>query len=301
MMARRVLVSGATGLIGRRLVAEWRAAGDTVVALVRRAARGGEEVRWAPGVEALDPAMVSGFDAVVHLAGEPVLGRWTAAKKRRILESRVVGTRVLVEALQRAERPPRVLLCASGINFYGGTREGVVDEGSAAGTGFLAGVCEAWEAAAQRMEGAGTRVVTMRIGVVLAREGGTLAAMLPIFRLGLGGPVGGGRGYVSWISLGDLVRVVERLLEDDGLRGAVNVVSAAPVTGRELAAAIGAALGRPARLPVPAWVVRVGLGEFAEETVLGSVRAMPRKLLEAGFVFRDGTVEEALVACGVGR
>ncbi len=301
MMARRVLVSGATGLIGRRLVAEWRAAGDTVVALVRRAARGSEEVRWAPGVEALDPAVVSGFDAVVHLAGEPVLGRWTVAKKRGILESRVVGTRVLVEALGRAERPPRVLLCASGINFYGGTREGVVDEGSAAGTGFLAGVCEAWEAAAGRLEGAGTRVVTMRIGVVLAGEGGTLAAMLPIFRLGLGGPVGGGRGYVSWISLGDLVRVVERLLEDDGLRGAVNVVSAAPVTGRELAAAIGAALGRPARLPVPAWVVWVGLGEFAEETVLGSVRAMPRKLLEAGFVFREGTVEEALVACGVGR
>ena len=298
-MGRRVLVSGATGLIGRQLVAERRAAGDTVVALVRRAARGGEEIPWAPGVEALDPAAVSGFDAVVHLAGEPVLGRWTAAKRRRILESRVVGTETLVEALTRAERPPKVFLCASGINFYGGTREGVVDERSPAGSGFLAGVCEAWESAAKRMEVAGTRVVTMRIGVVLAREGGTLAAMLPIFRLGLGGPVGGGRGYVSWISLGDLVRVVEVLLEDERLRGPVNVVSAAPVTGRELATAIGAALGRPAGLPVPAWVVRLGLGEFAEETVLGSVRAMPRRLLEAGFVFREATIGEALVACGV--
>lgn len=293
-VARRVLVSGAAGLIGRRLVAERRAAGDTVVALVRRAVTGAEEVRWRPGEEALDPAVVSGFDTVIHLAGEPVLGRWTAAKKRRILESRVVGTRTLVAALRQAERPPGVFLCASGINFYGGTREGVVDENSAAGAGFLAGVCEAWEAAANRLEGSGTRVVTMRIGVVLAREGGTLAAMLPIFRMGLGGPVGGGRGYVSWITLGDVGRVVETLIEDERLRGPVNVVSAAPVTGRELAAAIGAALGRPAGLPVPAWVVRLGLGQFAEETVLGSVRAMPRRLLEAGFVFRDATIEGAV-------
>ena len=293
-VARRVLVSGATGLIGRRLVAARRAAGDKVVALVRRPVAGVDEVRWRPGVEALDPAAVSGFDAVVHLAGEPVLGWWTAAKKQRILESRVDGMRTLVEALGRAERPPRVLLCASGINFYGGTREGVVDERSAAGTGFLAGVCEAWEAEANRLEGTGTRVVTMRIGVVLAREGGTLAAMLPIFRLGLGGPVGGGRGYVSWISLGDLVRVVDFLLATETLRGPVNVVSAAPVTGRELATVIGAALGKPARLPVPAWVVRLGLGEFAKETVLGSVRAMPRRLLEAGFVFRDAAIAETV-------
>ena len=298
--SRRILVSGATGLIGRRLVAERRAAGDRVVALVRRAAAGDAEIRWRPGVEALEPAAVSGFDAVIHLAGEPVLGRWTEAKKRRILDSRVVGTRTLVEALAKAERPPAVFLCASGINFYGGTRAGVVDESSAAGSGFLAGVCQAWEAACDPVR-AVARVVNLRIGVVLAREGGTLAAMLPLFRLGLGGPVGGGQGYVSWITIGDLVRVIGFVMETERMRGAVNAVSAGPVTGRELATALGAALGRPAVMPVPAWVVRMGLGEFGEETVLGSVRAVPRRLVEEGFLFRDRTIAEALVACGVER
>ena len=294
---QRVLVSGASGLVGRRLMAERRAAGDTVVALVRRAANGGGEIRWNPGVDALDPAAVSGFDAVVHLAGEPVLGLWTPAKKRRILKSRVEGTRTLVEALAQTARPPAVFLCASGINFYGGAREGLVDEDSVAGSGFLAGVCEAWEAACDPLR-AVTRVVNLRIGVVLAREGGTLAAMLPIFRLGLGGPVGGGRGYVSWITLTDLVRAVDFLVREE-LHGAVNLVSPEPVTGRELAMAMGAALGRPAVLPVPAWVVRVGLGEFGKETVLGSVRAVPRRLLESGFVFQDAGIAEALVRCGV--
>ena len=295
---RRVLISGATGLIGRRLVAERRAAGDTVVALVRREAASEGEIRWAPGVEALDPAVVSGFDAVVHLAGEPVLGLWTKAKRRRILESRVVGTRTLVEALARAEPPPRVLVCASGINFYGGTRAGVVDESSAAGTGFLAEVCEAWEAACDPLR-AVTRVVSLRIGVVLAREGGTLGAMLPIFRLGLGGSVGPGRGYVSWITLGDLVRAVGFAMETEAMRGPVNAVSPEPVTGRRLTEAVAAAVKRPAVMTVPAWLARLAGGEFAAETMLGSVRATPRRLLESGFVFEDVEIDEALAACGL--
>ncbi len=290
---RRVLISGATGLIGGRLVAERRAAGDTVVALVRREARGDGEIRWRPGVEALDPAVVSGFDAVVHLAGEPVLGLWTAGKKRRILESRVVGTRTLVEALVRAERPPRVFLCASGINFYGGTRAGVVDESAAAGSGFLAGVCEAWEGACDPLR-AVTRVVNLRIGVVLAREGGTLGAMLPLFRLGLGGSVGAGEGYVSWITLGDLVRAIGFAVETDELRGPVNAVAPEPVTGRRLTEAVAAAVRRPAVLTVPAWLARLVLGEFAEETALGSVRATPRRLLESGFQFEDVRIAEAV-------
>ena len=296
---RRVLVSGATGLIGRRLVAKRRAVGDTVVALVRREVRGDDEIRWDPGVEVLDPAAVSGYDAVVHLAGEPVLGLWTKGKKRRILESRVVGTRTLVEALARAERPPQVLVCASGINFYGGTRAGVVDERSAAGTGFLAEVCEAWEAACDPLR-AVTRVVNLRIGVVLAREGGTLEAMLPIFRLGLGGSVGPGEGYVSWISLADLVRAVGFAMETEELRGAVNAVAPEAVTGRGLTEAVAAAVRRPAVLTVPAWLARLVGGQFAEETMLGSVRAVPQRLLESGFVFEDAEIREALAAGGVG-
>ncbi len=300
----RVLVSGTTGLIGRRLVAERRAAGDTVVALVRRAVAGVDEVRWNPGgeggAEALDPAVVSGFDAVIHLAGEPVLGLWTKAKKRRILESRVMGTKLLVEAIGRAERPPAVFLCSSGINFYGGMREGAVDERSAAGSGFLAEVCEAWEAACDPLR-AVARVVNLRIGVVLAREGGTLAAMLPLFRLGLGGSVGPGEGYVSWISIADLVRVIGFSMETDELRGPVDAVAPEPVTGRRLTQALAAAVRRPAVLRVPAWMARAVLGEFGKETVLGSVRAVPRRLLEAGFVFQDATIEATLVGCGVSR
>ncbi len=297
---RRILLSGATGLIGRRFAAERRAAGDRVVALVRRPA-GGDEIRWDPGVgegagegfEALDPALVSGFDAVVHLAGEPVVGRWTAAKKRKILESRVAGTTALARALAAAEQPPGVFLCASGINFYGGTRAGEVDESSTAGSGFLAEVCEAWEAACDPLR-AVTRVVNLRIGVVLAAEGGTLAAMLPLFRLGLGGSVGPGEGIVSWISIGDLVRAMEHVLTAEELRGPVNAVAPEPVTGRRLTKAVAAAVRRPAVLTVPAWLARLVMGGFAEETALGSVRAMPRRLMESGFVFRDVRIEEAL-------
>ena len=297
---RRILLSGATGLIGSRFAAERRAVGDAMVALVRREARGAGEIRWNPGVEELDPAAVSEFDAVVHLAGEPVVGRWTAAKKQRIFESRVKGTETLVRALAGADRPPRVFLCASGINFYGGTRAGVVDEGSSAGSGFLAGVCEAWEAACDPLR-AMTRVVNLRIGVVLAREGGTLAAMLPLFRLGLGGSVGPGKGYVSWITIGDLVRVMEYSLDADEMRGPVNAVAPEPVTGRRLTEAVAAAVRRPAVLTVPAWAARLAMGGFVEETALGSVRAKPRRLLESGFVFQDVGIAEALVACGVAR
>ena len=291
----RVLVSGSTGLIGRRIVAERRAAGDVVVPLVRGDAAA-NEVHWNPGAETLNPAAVSGFDVVIHLAGEPVLGRWTADKKRRIFESRARGTKELVEALAATERPPRLFLCASGINFYGYRVDGVVDESSPRGGGFLAEVCEAWEAATRPLAKV-TRVVNLRIGVVLASNGGTLAVMLPIFRMGLGGPVGGGDGYLSWIALGDLVRVVDHSITSEGLRGPVNVVAPQPVTGRAFAKALGVAVGRPAVIPVPAWLVRLLMGEVAEETALGSVRAVPTRLLEDGFQFQYPTIEGALASC----
>lgn len=291
---RRILISGSTGLIGSHVVAARRAAGDTVIRLVRKAA-GADTVLWDAGATPLDPALVSGLDAVIHLAGEPVAGRWTAGKKRRILESRVRGTKALAEAVAAAERPPSVFLCASGINFYGDRGSEIVDESDPAGCGFLAEVCVAWEAASQAAAGV-SRVVNLRIGMVLAGNGGALAAMLPIFRLGLGGAVGGGGAYLSWLALEDLVRGIGHAMDSPNLRGGVNVVAPQPVTNREFTAELAKAVRRPAVLPVPGWAARLAFGEMADETVLASVRAVPRRLEADGFVFREPRLREALAS-----
>lgn len=292
---RRLLISGAGGLLGRHIAAERRSAGDVVVALTRGAATA-DDVVWDPVAGSLDPRSVSGFDAVIHLAGEPVTGRWTAGKKQRIRESRVRGTALLAQALAAAERPPKVLLCASGINFYGNQGDRVVDESWPEGKGFLAEVSGAWEAACDPLR-AVARVVNLRIGVVLARDGGTLPTMLPIFRLGLGGPIGGGRGYLSWVGIDDLVRATAFLLDCETVNGPVNLVAPEPVTGREFTAELAAAVRRPAAVPVPGWLASLLLGELAEETVLHSIRAVPRRLVEAGFCFRQDALRKALAAC----
>lgn len=241
---------------------------------------------------------MSGFDAVFHLAGEPLAGRWTALKKQRITDSRVLGTRELATGLAAAAQPPAVFLCASGINFYGNRGNTVLDETCPGGSGFLGEVSELWERASDPLA-AKSRVVNLRIGVVFAPEGGMLPMLLPLYRMGLGGTIGGGRGYVSWVTLDDLVRVTEHLIKKSELSGPVNVVSPAPVTGRELTEGLSAAVGRPAFIPVPAWAMRLAMGEMAEETVLGSVRALPKRLLDDGFRFKDATLSEALTACGV--
>ena len=297
---RRILVSGAGGLLGRHIVAERRAAGDTVVALKRGAkpASSMEAVVWDPIAGVLDPRSVSGFDAVIHLAGEPVAGRWTAEKKRRIRESRVEGTTLLANALAAAERPPKVFLCASGINFYGDQGAVAIDESWPKGQGFLAEVSAEWEAACEPLRRV-ARVVNLRIGMVLARDGGTLPVMLPIFRLGLGGSVGGGNGYLSWVGIDDVVRATAFALNCEVLEGPVNLVTAQPVTGREFTAALATAVRRPAMIPVPGWLARLAVGELAEETVLNSIRAVPRRLTEAGFRFEQDTLAKALAACGL--
>ncbi len=297
---RRVLISGSTGLLGRTIAASLRAAGDEVVPLVRRPGIAGS-IFWKPEDGGLDPALVSGFDAVIQLAGEPVAGgRWTPERKRRIWDSRVKGVETLVAALGQARQPPRVFLCASGINFYGDRGDTLLDETMPAGKGFLPDLCVAGEGAAATLS-AVSRVVNLRIGVVLAGDGGILPSMLPIFRLGLGGPVGGGAAYLSWISLPDLVRATEHILRADDLRGPLNLVSPEPVTGKAFACALGAALGRPAVLPVPAWLARTLIGEMAQETILSSVRAVPKRLNESGFRFRDTDLAEALAGCGLGK
>ena len=297
----RLLISGSTGLIGRRLVAARRAAGDEVVRLVRKATPAADEVVWNPGGEgALNSVTVSGFDAVIHLAGESVAGLWTERKKRRIKDSRVKGTAVLARALAGVEQPPPVFVCASGINFYGDRGDAVVDETTPRGSGFLPDVCATWESAAAPLQGR-SRIVQLRIGVVLAPEGGMLGTMLPLFRRGLGGSVGDGRGYVSWVTLDDLVRVVGLALQKQELAGPVNVCTPNPVTQAAFTQALAAAVGRPAWIRVPGWAARLLLGQMADETVLGSVRAMPRRLLDAEFRFLEATLPEAFAACGVGR
>lgn len=299
--SRRILLSGAGGLIGRQLVAARRSAGDTVVPLVRPGAAArphaaaGDAVAWDGGLTPLNPELVSGFDAVIHLAGEPVAGRWTAAKKRRILESRVRGTTALAQAIAQAERPPAVLICASGINFYGDRGDALLDESAPLGSGFLPEVCAAWEAASRIAAGV-SRVVNLRLSMVLAGQGGALATMLPAFRLGLGGPIGGGTAYVSWVTLNDAVRAIGHVLQAGHLHGPVNVTAPHPGTNREFTTDLAAALRRPAILPVPGWLTRVLFGEMAGETVLASVRAVPRRLLEDGFVFGEPWLPKALAS-----
>ena len=297
--ARRVLISGSSGLIGRAVIASRQRAGDLVVPLVR--AKGtADALLWKPGSGGLDPALVSGFDTVIHLAGEPVLGLWTAAKRRRIMESRVLGTAELATALASAALPPRLFLSASGINYYGNRGDTVLDETAPPGQGFLAEVCKAWETASQPLTNR-SRIVHLRIGVVLASDGGVLQHLLPAFRLGLGATVGDGKGYVSWIALEDLIRVIDDLIEASILDGPVNVVAPQPVTSEAFNRAIGKAVGSRVRLRLPAWPFRLLLGKLADETILGSVRAIPERLVRDGFRFRRNSLEEALTGIDLRR
>ena len=286
-MTRRILVSGSTGLIGRALTAARRAAGDVVVPLVRGPAPP-SAVSW----DDLAPNAVAGFDAVVHLAGEPIAdARWTAAKRQAIRDSRVHTTTALAAAL--AQGPPAVFVCASGINVYGDCGDAVIDESTPPGRGFLAEGCVEWEAAADSLRGL-CRVVHLRMAMVLAANGGPLASMLPAFRLGLGGPVAGGRRFVSWVTLGDTARAIEHAIASPTLTGPTNVTAPNPVTNRQFTAALAAAVHRPAILPVPGWAVRLAVGQLADETVLCSTRAVPRRLLDDGFTFDDDEIGPAL-------
>jgi uncharacterized protein (TIGR01777 family) len=289
---RRILISGSTGFIGRAVAARRRQLGDTVVPLLRSEGAG-EGVSWNPGSRSLDPRTVSGFDTVIHLAGEPVVGLWTDAKRQRIFGSRVDGTTELASALAAAPLPPRLFLCASGINFYGNRGDTILTEDAPKGDGFLADVCEAWERASEPAVKT-SKVVNLRIGVVLGAQGGTLAKMLPAFRLGLGVIIGRGDGYISWVTLSDLVRVIDYLIETSNLQGSVNVVAPQPVSSGVMAHAIASALGRRVHFRLPRWPFRLLLGQLAEETILGSVRAVPAKLLADGFTFDHAMLEPAL-------
>jgi uncharacterized protein (TIGR01777 family) len=292
----RILVSGSNGLIGTAVVHALEVGRHTAVRLVRGSLpEGGSGVLWDPTRQTIDRAGLEGFDAVVHLAGEPILGRWTAEKKRRITNSRVVGTRLLAEALASLERRPAVLVCASAAGYYGDRGAEILTEDSTPGRGFLADVCQAWEAAADPARRAGIRVVHVRTGLVLARDGGLFKTLLLPFRLGLGGPIGQGKSYWSWIALDDLVATYRFAIARDGLSGAVNAAAPNPVTNGEFAHTLGAVLRRPAVLPVPPFALRLVFGrEAADDAMLSGARLEPARLLEAGFRFQYPELEGAL-------
>ena len=290
-----ILVTGSSGLVGSAVVAHLSAFGHRVIRLIRRPPKPGElAVQWDPVAGTIDAAGLDGLDAVVHLAGESIMGAWTPAKKAAIRDSRVRDTRVLSAALADTTRRPQTLICASATGYYGHRHDEILTEESASGVGFLAEVGRAWEQAAEPAVRAGLRVVHLRFGIVLSANGGALQKMAPPFRLGLGGRMGSGRQYWSWIALDDILGVIDHVLATETLRGPVNAVAPQPVTNREFAQALGRALLRPACLPMPAIAVRALFGELGDEAFLSSARVEPAKLVASGYPFHHPTLDATL-------
>ena len=296
MESSRIAVAGASGLIGAALVRSLDAEGHEVVRLVRRAARGEDEVCWDPEGSYVDTAGLAGCDAVVNLAGAGVGDhRWTEAYKKTLRDSRVLGTTVLARAVAALPEPPRVLVNASAIGYYGETGDRVVDEDAPPGDGFLSRMCVEWEEATAPAQEAGVRTVLLRTGLVVAREGGAWGRLFPLFRAGLGGQMGDGRQYWSFISLYDEVAAIRHLVGAEALSGPFNLTAPEPLTNREITQAMGRVLHRPTLFPVPAPALRLALGEMAGD-VLGSARVVPGRLLESGFSFTFPGIEDALRA-----
>lgn len=288
-----VLISGATGLIGSALVPELEADGHTVTRL-SRSSSGANTIRWDPSAGTIEGDL-EGTEAVVHLAGENIAqGRWTPEKKRRIVDSRVWGTRLLAESIAALSAPPRVMVSTSAVGYYGDRGDEVLTEESAPGTGFLPEVCQEWEAAAESARQAGIRVVYPRLGVVLSPEGGALGTTLPIFKLGGGGKIGKGDQWVSWVALDDVVGSIVHALTNEGVEGPVNVGSPNPMTNAQYTKVLGKVLGRPTVLPLPAPAARIVLGEVADALLLASQRMEPARLKDTGYAFRYPQLEGAL-------
>jgi uncharacterized protein len=289
----KVLISGASGLIGWALLRSFESRGDHASRLVRHPAQRPEELQWDP-VREVPPNLLSGFDIVIHLSGESVAGRWTKEGKRRIRESRVVSTQNLSRALARAAQKPHKFLCASAIGYYGNRGDEVLTEESEPGTGFLPEVCREWETATQAALEAGIRVMNLRFGIVLSRHSGALKQMLLPFRLGLGGRIGSGRQWWSWIHIDDVVSAVHHIVATHSLAGPVNMTAPNPVTNADFTRALASALRRPAIFPVPALAVELAFGEFAQEGLLASARVIPTRLLDCGFKFQYPELSSAV-------
>jgi uncharacterized protein (TIGR01777 family) len=290
----KIAIAGASGLVGSALIPVVEKDGATVVRLVRSAPKTGE-IEWHPNQDSIEPAKLDGFDVIINLAGENIAaGRWTDDQKRKIRDSRVNGTHLMSEAIAKLEQKPRAFICASATGIYGDRDDEVLDEQSESGSGFLAGVCREWEMATEPASKAGVRVVNLRFGPVMSREGGMLAKLLTPFKMGLGGKVGSGRQYISWVAIDDAVNAMKLAIDDQSIRGPLNIVSPHPVTNEEFTKALGHVLNRPTALAIPAFAARLTFGEMADEMLLTSQRVMPKRLTAAGYQFRYPEVEGAL-------
>jgi uncharacterized protein (TIGR01777 family) len=290
----KLLVTGSTGLVGMALLDHLARAGHEVAPVVRQKSKGGS-IYWNPASGEIDIASLEGFDAAVHLAGENIAsGRWTQEKKDRIRDSRVKGTRLLAESLAKVQRPPRVLVSASAVGYYGDRGTEVLKEDSPPGQGFLPEVCRQWEAATDPATRKGIRVVHTRFGIILSAKGGALAKMLLPFKLGIAGKIGSGRQYMSWISLDDVCGVIVHAIEASSLHGPVNTVSPNPVTNLEFTKALGRTLSRPTIFPLPSAAARIVLGEMANDLLLASARVEPVKLQATRYAFRHRDLEPTL-------
>jgi len=293
--AMNIAITGSSGLVGEALIPFLTTGGHHIVRITRSNRDGEKAIIWDPANDQLDPALLEGFDAVVHLAGESIAGhRWSAKQKAKIRDSRVQSTQLLSKTLARLARPPRVLISASAIGYYGDRGNEMLDEKSARGKGFLSEVCREWEESTRAAADAGIRVVNLRFGVILSPKGGALAKLLTPFRFGLGGRVGSGRQWMSWVALDDVVGCIYHAIATPDLRGPVNVVSPNPVTNREFTATLARVLSRPAVLPMPAALARLAFGELADELLLASVRVAPKELLDSGCRFAYPYLEAAL-------
>lgn len=281
----KILISGASGLLGSALVPFLRTGGHEVFTLTRHSPGSRYEIQWDIKKQQLQAESLEGFDAVIHLAGESIMGRWTHDKKERIMQSRVQGTRLLVNTLKSLERPPAVFISSSAVGYYGDRGSETLSESASQGDGFLAEVCEAWEAEARKAESV-TRVVLARTGIVMSAKGGALAQMLPPFQLGVGGKLGSGQQYMSWISLDDMLRAFYHCLYTPAIQGPVNFTAPTPVKNERLTEVLGQVLHRPAFFQVPAFALELVMGEMADEMLLSSTRAVPDRLVSSGFVFQ---------------
>lgn len=290
----KVLIAGASGLVGSALIPALEAAGAEVTRLVRTSAGAGE-IEWQPNSAELDPAKLEDFDAIINLAGENIAGgRWTDDRKRKIRDSRVNGTHLLSEAIAKLKKRPSVFVCASATGIYGDRDDETLDEQSELGGGFLAGVCRDWEQATGPAIQAGVRTVNLRFGPILAREGGMLAKLLTPFKMGMGGKVGSGKQYISWVAIEDAVGAIKTALSDESVRGPLNVVSPNPVTNEVFTKTLGHVLDRPTALAIPAFAAKLAFGEMADEMLLVSQRVLPKKLTDAGYEFQQPELEGAL-------
>lgn len=291
----RILIGGSHGLVGTALIKSLETQGHEVFRLVRHAPGSKAEVEWSPDRYSIALARIEGFDAVVNLAGESIAeGRWTDDKKRKIRESRVKGTKLLGDALANLTKPPQTFICASAIGYYGNRGDEILTEASAPGDGFLAEVCVEWEKATALATEKGIRVVNARFGVILDVNGGALKKMLPPFRMGVGGKVGSGKQWMSWIALDDVIGGMNFTLTNDSLRGPVNFVAPNPVTNAEFTKTLGKALSRPTLLPIPAFGVRLAFGEMGEALLLGGQRVQPEELKKSGYEFKYAELAPAL-------